>query len=486
MTESPIRRACNRCHAQKLSCKRSGDEPCERCIRLKAECKSSPSLRYRKNQHPNVTPEDLSRPPKRKRTYEESGLAQDELSMPGHPNIVARANTKTVSETNAGESSGDMIQLAMNQVPDPGVAFPQAYPATDLSNFGFDFGPAELYGRTANTPDLSHQPFHRRRGNGFNHLLDPEDALAPWSHQLTEASSPYSDTDLFSSIPTGDDKGQTFHSQHASLSLLPTPTHQQTSRTFINSQLSAPTGRHRIMLKTSPRQVVPEGKWLAEISDINGKLWDVTASIPVLTDSLDDTDIYTYRPIENRELASDPSFSIDSMFKLSRRFINTLQEITASFPADSSSATSVQPISVPKQQLDPGSSLLILSTYVRLLELFQKAFHLVNLELSVTGGKEPLQLCKLPDVSLGSFQVVSSQNLQMILTIRLAEDFLADLRGAISLLNAASTPNLDATGGSRPSSLFSSVVAVSLNEVTVRERQIQNDLSTIRRRLETS
>lgn len=50
MAETVIRKACDRCHAQKLSCKRYNDEPCERCVRLKTECKSSPSLRYRKQQ----------------------------------------------------------------------------------------------------------------------------------------------------------------------------------------------------------------------------------------------------------------------------------------------------------------------------------------------------------------------------------------------------------------------------------------------------
>lgn len=49
MAEGPTRRACNRCHAQKLSCKRNGDQPCERCVRLKTECKSSLSLRFRRN-----------------------------------------------------------------------------------------------------------------------------------------------------------------------------------------------------------------------------------------------------------------------------------------------------------------------------------------------------------------------------------------------------------------------------------------------------
>ncbi|KAM0334999.1 hypothetical protein ACHAQA_000033 [Verticillium albo-atrum] len=50
LSECPNRKACDRCHTQKLSCKRYGDEPCERCLRLRTECKSSPSLRYRKQQ----------------------------------------------------------------------------------------------------------------------------------------------------------------------------------------------------------------------------------------------------------------------------------------------------------------------------------------------------------------------------------------------------------------------------------------------------
>ncbi|PMB71814.1 hypothetical protein BM221_001910 [Beauveria bassiana] len=48
MSESLNRKACDRCHNQKLSCKRIGKGVCDRCLRLNAECKSSPSLRYKK------------------------------------------------------------------------------------------------------------------------------------------------------------------------------------------------------------------------------------------------------------------------------------------------------------------------------------------------------------------------------------------------------------------------------------------------------
>ena len=72
--DAPIRKACDRCHAQKLSCKRVADEPCERCLRLRVECKSSPSLRYRRHQgSPTSSSLQLVRSPKRKRMVAEGG-----------------------------------------------------------------------------------------------------------------------------------------------------------------------------------------------------------------------------------------------------------------------------------------------------------------------------------------------------------------------------------------------------------------------------
>jgi hypothetical protein len=49
--KSMIRRACDKCHAQKLSCKRVGsNKECERCLRARRPCHSSLSLRFRKRQ----------------------------------------------------------------------------------------------------------------------------------------------------------------------------------------------------------------------------------------------------------------------------------------------------------------------------------------------------------------------------------------------------------------------------------------------------
>lgn len=83
MTDGPNRKACDRCHTQKLSCKRVGDEACERCIRLKTQCKSSPSLRYRKqHQHQQPTDDVVRRSissPKRQRIGGGSQVVQPDL-----------------------------------------------------------------------------------------------------------------------------------------------------------------------------------------------------------------------------------------------------------------------------------------------------------------------------------------------------------------------------------------------------------------------
>lgn len=43
----PIRKACDRCHSQKLCCRRTGTENCQRCSKAGLKCTSSPSLRNR-------------------------------------------------------------------------------------------------------------------------------------------------------------------------------------------------------------------------------------------------------------------------------------------------------------------------------------------------------------------------------------------------------------------------------------------------------
>ncbi len=48
-----LRRACDRCHAQKTSCEREQNGPCTRCVKANITCVSSPSLRNRRSRRGN-------------------------------------------------------------------------------------------------------------------------------------------------------------------------------------------------------------------------------------------------------------------------------------------------------------------------------------------------------------------------------------------------------------------------------------------------
>lgn len=47
-TGQVLRSACNRCHAQKLSCQRKDGGPCARCVKANTTCASSASQRNRR------------------------------------------------------------------------------------------------------------------------------------------------------------------------------------------------------------------------------------------------------------------------------------------------------------------------------------------------------------------------------------------------------------------------------------------------------
>ncbi|OAQ99936.1 hypothetical protein LLEC1_04312 [Akanthomyces lecanii] len=82
MAESLNRKACDRCHDQKLSCKRIGDGICDRCLRLNAECKSSPSLRYKKQiLHYDQTQEQK---PQQQHQQHQQQQAEQSQQLPQH------------------------------------------------------------------------------------------------------------------------------------------------------------------------------------------------------------------------------------------------------------------------------------------------------------------------------------------------------------------------------------------------------------------
>ncbi|KAF7544384.1 hypothetical protein G7Z17_g9996 [Cylindrodendrum hubeiense] len=455
MAETVIRKACDRCHAQKLSCKRYNDESCERCLRLKTECKSSPSLRYRKQQqqqqqqqqhqrHQLPVSESASsvcRSPKRRRTDSDSSLVSPDAAP--------------VVPHTSGVESKSHLTIA----PDPPL---------EIGDFNFTFDQLGLF--APSHPEYLSQPglpggvdqlnLHHQPLPPLSIPLPSSGAFSesPWDPRPTSSADSYPPVVPGPLLPPAN--GPLPHQPVAHQGLLKrggcVPAHD------------SPDKRPRPRTRQRPRQIQlsdrpgavplytrepPSIHWMAQLSDINARLLDLSSALPSSQETARNGPSLG-RPTDERFKGS--GFPIDDMFQLTRRVADILEQPPASETIDSS---------------DPGNSMFILSTYTRLLDMYQKVFALVQSELSHTGSNAGFRFWKLPDVTVGSFAVESSPFLQMSLTIQVAEGFLSRLRKSTARWSRAG-------GGS--ASMFTGVVDLSFQAFRDQELGLAKHLVELR------
>ncbi|KAM0474450.1 hypothetical protein ACHAP7_007781 [Fusarium lateritium] len=467
MAETVIRKACDRCHAQKLSCKRYNDQPCERCVRLKTECKSSPSLRYRKNQQQLVESQQQlvdnhnnsgsssqqqqqllhstpsgRRSPKRRRTD-----SQDDPSLVSpDAGTGSGIGTVTVPHTDSLTSKSHLVPVS----PDPVV---------DGSDFAFTFDQQLAF--FSGPQYLSHPEFpgnHQRPVFWEPAALYQPEAYPHHHHQQPEVA-PEGDISLH-------------QQQHAvplnSASRAPEHSSSSDKRASLSRSKQRPrprprqiTLRHDADLSPLQQSEAPPIHWMAHLSDINARLLDLASALPSPQDGP-----LIERPADERFRSQ--GFPIEDMFKLTRRVADILEK-----PPSSNDSNKVHLSTIDGS--DPGNAMFILSTYVRLLDMYQRVFSLVHTELvSQTDSSATFSFWKLPDVTVGSFAVESSPFLQMSLTIQLAEEFLSRLRGSTARWS----------GAGNAASMFAGVVDVSFQAFRDREETLAKHLVELRSEIE--
>ncbi|KAL3602762.1 hypothetical protein FPOAC2_07074 [Fusarium poae] len=481
MAETVIRKACDRCHGQKLSCKRYNDEPCERCVRLKTECKSSPSLRYRKNQQQhqqqlvensnnsnnnnnnssqparNSTSSTERRSPKRRRTdiQEDASLVSpDTVSVPIVPHTASLTSKShvPVSPDPVDNSSSSVADFAFTF--DQQLAFftnnPQylSHPEFPIDNHHHPSVFWEQPATTTTTPTL----------------LQPEvPVVAPPYHHHHHQVAPESDA-LQVPVPLNS-AGESCAPEHSISSdkrasrPRRTTTTKQRPRTRLRPRQI--TLRHDADLSPLQQPEAPPIHWMAQLSDINARLLDLASALPAPQD-----EPFIGRPVDERFRGQ--GFPIEDMFKLTRRVADILEKPPSSNESNKTHHSTID-------GSDPGNAMFILSTYVRLLDMYQRVFSLVHTELiSQPDANTTFSFWKLPDVTVGSFAVESSPFLQMSLTIQLAEEFLSRLRGSTARWSGAGTA----------SSMFSGVVDVSFQAFRDREEALAKHLVELRSEIE--
>lgn len=221
------------------------------------------------------------------------------------------------------------------------------------------------------------------------------------------------------------------------------------------------TLRHDADLSPLQQPEAPSIHWMAHLSDINARLLDLASALPSPQDGP-----LIGRPVDERFRSQ--GFPIEDMFKLTRRVADILEK-----PPSSNDSNKIHHSAIDGS--DPGNAMFILSTYVRLLDMYQRVFSLVHTELvSQTDASATFSFWKLPDVTVGSFAVESSPFLQMSLTIQLAEEFLSRLRGSTARWS----------GAGNAASMFAGVVDVSFQAFRDREEALAKHLIELRSEIE--
>ncbi|KAM0361676.1 hypothetical protein ACHAP4_002146 [Fusarium culmorum] len=473
MAETVIRKACDRCHAQKLSCKRYNDEPCERCVRLKTECKSSPSLRYRKNQQQqqqqlvenssnNIGNSNSSQPAL-------NSASSTERRSPKRRRTDIQDDASLVSPDTASLTSKSHVPVS----PDPVDNSSSSAAAADFA-FTFD---QQLAFFTNNPHYLSHPEFpidnHHHPPVFWEQpptttttptLFQPEGSVVlapPYHHRQVE---PEGDA-LQVPVPLTS-AGESCAPEHSISSDKRASRPRRTTTKQRTGSRSRPrprqiTLRHDADLSPLQHPEAPPVHWMAQLSDINARLLDLASALPSPQDGP-----FIGRPVDERFRGQ--GFPIEDMFKLTRRVADILEK-----PPSSNESSKMHHPTIDGS--DPGNAMFILSTYVRLLDMYQRVFNLVHTELlSQPDPNTTFSFWKLPDVTVGSFAVESSPFLQMSLTIQLAEEFLSRLRGSTARWSGAGTA----------SSMFSGVVDVSFQAFRDREEALAKHLVELRSEIE--
>ena len=279
---------------------------------------------------------------------------------------------------------------------------------------------------------------------------------------------------------------------------------------------------------------ITEATWLQRVAEINVRLFEHASIIPAVQESPEHPQTGDRR-VESSPNALDhkggsgprkeeqgSEFAIDQTFLLSRQLIHILNQV---YPRFHQTAFSLDPAVIspcysqsphrqhsshgshrghnsgasnplaiydhPPASIDPGSGLLVLSCYLRVIDIYDKIFGHIRTCLAKTGTAEPLTQIRLPGLTIGSFSLPSSSALQLTLFIQLAEQLLDRLRSIVALMDSTVLRAANDEGGSnRPDgqdgSPLGDVTDVTLQAIRTREGEMVKRMNSVRRMLQQS
>ncbi|KAG5979035.1 hypothetical protein E4U55_005634 [Claviceps digitariae] len=303
-----------------------------------------------------------------------------------------------------------------------------------------------------------------------------------WEHSLTQATEGFHSTDQATLPPTTVADRNQFP---AVLSISGLRNGHQSHNVIDKRRRSRLHNKSRqialshIINALATKEALANIHWMAQLTEINSRLLDLASVLPQPGTAQCNIQLFGG---PGDETFPNQGFPVEEIFQLTRRVADLLDGLRGE---KGSTATRMD-------SSDPGNSMLVLSTYVRLLDMYQKIFSLVSMELAQADAEATFRFWRLPDVQVGSFAVIPIPPLQMSLTIQLAEEFLARLRAATAALDLATSNGPDHKSGgsggaggemddcSNGKSMFSDVVDISYRAVKKKEESLAKHLAELR------
>ena len=262
--------------------------------------------------------------------------------------------------------------------------------------------------------------------------------------------------------------------------------------------------------------------WIRKLAEINVSLFEYASTVTAAVDAVcgnsrqgmwSNTDGGRHNAQHG---GSKGGFAIDVTFELSRQLLVILSEIcsanrktppiselgrynysktsntTNGSGRDSHAISTPQSTVSPQNQWtlllsDAGSTLLILSCYTRILDIYHKFFDFVLASLSRSNGDDISRQIQLPSFIIGGLSLHSSPVLQITLMVRLVEEVFERLRQVFSQMALFST----AGNEERADGLNGSLDSVGVSEATLqatrsKEACVVKKMNDLRRQLQRS
>ena len=394
------RRACNRCHQAKLKCVSEGDRKCQRCKRSNTECTFSPPSRMQRQQ---ILPRSPSSSSFSRTGHQLNGWSDIDFDwdLPVEPSFLATVGYSTD--------------------PQADIEFPVSAPypmPIDYSNVSHIRNPAS---RPASQAELlTPTTLFDTSSSGA--------AIAPLNG-TTRTFTGYNETEA---------------SRLHTCSSYKAGRNDDTMATGISVSLEG-------AIEELDEHPVDLAFWANKITPLFSQFTQHLQSLPRLNPDHQHHN-------NNHGIIPRPSGShnSDHTFDLSESFINVLSGMCSKLPPLDAPRTADEDWSTKYLTIDEASYLLVLSTYLRFLEMQDTVFRYLLACLSHERQDTATGSCfYLPKLIIGSFSLAMTSETRPLLYVNLMESMLARAKNLFHRLASAraklgNRDSLECFGGLSP------------------------------------